>query len=847
MIMNKLLLLLLFGLVLSSSVFATATFVLPADFRNGLPGDGVSTDMRFDTSFTLRNNDGSAIGSGAICSGSTVRLTPSTTALWGALNQISQVTYYECDPSRYCPRMVSSTSRTNNARINWIASSYFDNVLSYSRSNDFATGIATDSRLSPTGSISATGITAYNSLGSFVNNPVTYILTDGSEFPDMEAGMNLFCKGDLQVLVDGRVVLTRAMPVSGDLSFSVPSTTNSTSTITTRLVNMDCLAAVVKHPLDLDHPEAFMLSFYPTGRPTFSSSGVGSTSSIVPVANSEGMCSFTTGTIRTSATTRTDGQTIMQLIIPVTNSGDSLAISTVSTSDSGFSVAPFPEGSDCAMLYGTLCPTDNGFGTTIPRGGSLSVYVLGVPGSSAPSTVTVTLEGQTTTSSCGGTGGARCSQDIPVSTGRGVLSSCTVSTVPPTTDTVYVGARENAVFSVECRDAFGSTISCPTGTWSWSSNVGGRIVSVSGQTVIGQVGTTTAGLIGSITYSSGGVSCSRGIITRGQPRYGCTFDPSSARLNVTGSQYFNTICVDNDAGGRRVTVDAGADYRTGPGLVGTLSDPSGGGVNFTAGAVASGGDLQGNVSYHATLTDPSRPYINSVDIVPAPIVVVNPTIMCMNDSQCPTGQVCRDGRCVAQCTDSTMCPPGFMCVDRQCINVCPAGTVRVTLPDGSTTCRSCPDPMIVCPAGSTPLCLADGSTICQCNPGTIVCPGGFVANCPAGGPPTCIRNPGDERNDSSQYCTIGNRGEGPITVQNGTSRVFTIRCGAEAQIPCTSVSWSISGPGVITSSSTNYASVTVNGPVGTSGQIQAFVDGDINHACYKEFNIGQQLACIRVS
>jgi hypothetical protein len=84
-------------------------------------------------------------------------------------------------------------------------------------------------------------------------------------------------------------------------------------------------------------------------------------------------------------------------------------------------------------------------------------------------------------------------------------------------------------------------------------------------------------------------------------------------------------------------------------------------------------------------------------------------------------------------------------------------------------------------------------------------------------------------------------------VQNGTSRVFTIRCGAEAQIPCTSVSWSISGPGVITSSSTNYASVTVNGPVGTSGQIQAFVDGDINHACYKEFNIGQQLACIRVS
>lgn len=58
-----------------------------------------------------------------------------------------------------------------------------------------------------------------------------------------------------------------------------------------------------------------------------------------------------------------------------------------------------------------------------------------------------------------------------------------------------------------------------------------------------------------------------------------------------------------------------------------------------------------------------------------------PTPQCTDDQDCPSGQVCIDGECVAAtptpigyCTDNEDCPEGQVCVDNRCVTATPTQT-----------------------------------------------------------------------------------------------------------------------------------------------------------------------------
>ncbi len=69
----------------------------------------------------------------------------------------------------------------------------------------------------------------------------------------------------------------------------------------------------------------------------------------------------------------------------------------------------------------------------------------------------------------------------------------------------------------------------------------------------------------------------------------------------------------------------------------------------------------------------------TINVTEAP--TPTPTPECTDDNDCPTGQVCLDGECVAAtptpigyCTDDEDCPSGQVCVDNRCVTATPTPT-----------------------------------------------------------------------------------------------------------------------------------------------------------------------------
>jgi hypothetical protein len=95
----------------------------------------------------------------------------------------------------------------------------------------------------------------------------------------------------------------------------------------------------------------------------------------------------------------------------------------------------------------------------------------------------------------------------------------------------------------------------------------------------------------------------------------------------------------------------------------------------------------------------------------------------------------------------------------------------------------------------------------------------------------------DHGEGSSQYCTIG--GSGPLNVYPGYSGWLSIRCGSDANETCSEVSWSTEGNITLTSSTTEGTYIHIVGPPEGTGRINAAVDGEPTHTCYKPFIIGR--------
>ena len=74
----------------------------------------------------------------------------------------------------------------------------------------------------------------------------------------------------------------------------------------------------------------------------------------------------------------------------------------------------------------------------------------------------------------------------------------------------------------------------------------------------------------------------------------------------------------------------------------------------------SGGSIDGVI-----VVDPGEGYI------PGELEdIADGTIPCSDDSNCPEGYKCVDGKCVLICTEDGDCPEGYACVDGECVKIC---------------------------------------------------------------------------------------------------------------------------------------------------------------------------------
>ncbi|MCI0504402.1 hypothetical protein L0Y65_06900 [Candidatus Micrarchaeota archaeon] len=578
------------------SAFAFATNVNNANFQGSDSIWHFDTDMQFTSDFTLSLVSGEvASGNPAnlqtgdeVCSGATLRVTPTVSAKW-ATPDFAAVAIYPTCGGGYCPAMIASGGASSNRNIGWLSTSAWNTQKSFGDANDFSQDSA-----------------KYSALGesNFANQPITYNNVTGEFHNNKEGGAAVLCKGTFQVLDGATVKGTSAMPSASSVDFAV--NTAGSHAISTRLSGVDCFAAVVKHPLNIaDNPSWFWLDYYTHNAPSIPST-VATDTITLTVGTSGGDCAFNYVTGSAEASSSFLDEDIIMLEARIHNTGDPVRIIGVSSSDAGFIATPFPVAICSALGFPpSLCPASNGFNTDIASGANRDLFVLIQRQAGATGGTVLTFNGQTVAATCGGA--STCSDTLDI--GDDVAITCEVDPASLEVDTLVV-----AEYTVACENLAGDPIPCTGSNWYWAGLDGGFIVRTN--SYAWAYSTDPPGSSGTLNYESGIAHCLSNVNVTDDglgSEYECEFLPPSATMNISTSRWFDLNCFVNHT---QSDPDS-ADYDTVNGLDGSTSNSSTDGTTYTAPGYEDNGDLQAFSSW-AGMPDPM------VGIVTlAPINVIN--------------------------------------------------------------------------------------------------------------------------------------------------------------------------------------------------------------------------------
>lgn len=565
---------LLFALLLFASVYAasvTGNFRQPID-----PGGTVykfNTDMQFTTDFTLSYVSGGGVVSGnpanlqtndIVCSGSVLRVAPTTTARW-ATPSVNIVAWYpNCDIYGNCPgAMISSGGASTNRDIKWLSASVFNDHKTYGDGTSYSQSK-----------------TRYDQLATFHTQRMAYH-NNTATYNNKEGEANVFCKGRVAVRDNGAAVGTSIiLPFSGTTRDVTLSTVGSHS-ITTRFTDAACIAVAVKRPVEYSPGTWFYMSYYAQNQPTIPEA---TTTKTITVQNSGGTCNF--HELVSGIDTRLslgDPDTVM-LKIPMYNDGDPIRITGVTDDKADVTVIPL-NIAGCPVIFAPSdCPPHNGFNVDIAHGATRNVYVVMQRSPGASGAVTLTFSASTVSGACGGA--TPCTEDVIIS--DTTVTSCSVEPDPAT-----VGTNEVAEFEVECRNFHGAVIPCHGSNWYWGGGLTGGFMEKTTSHALAYT-TSPPGSSGTMNYESDFALCTSdvGVVPA---TLEASLLPTSADLDYDESKYFTLHLFYN---GAPVDPDDAAYDRI-EGLAGSLSNDTIDGVTYTAPSSDTDGKIRAFAEYAA--------------------------------------------------------------------------------------------------------------------------------------------------------------------------------------------------------------------------------------------------------
>jgi hypothetical protein len=512
-------------------------------------------------------------------------VTPTVDSLWAtpSLNIVSPYpAAKEISPGNYySPPMIPYTTINANQQIKWLDKDIYDEADSFGDTSsfvfDYRNSFAKDK---------------YDDLGTFYNQKVTYS-TKQADHSNKRAGANVFCKGKFEVLHGSSTIGSPSeLPTINNKQITLSST--GTHQISTQLKGVECLGAIVKHPLntvddsatpDVDDREFFRVYYFTTNQPSIPSTSAVKTVSLT-VVDSGG--NFDMEAVDIEADKSPSDSDLTMVLIKAKNNGDQAKVTSVTGNNAGYTVLKFPDKTTCqnTLGFGSLCPDPNGFDIPINSGATKDLYVLIKKNAGASGGITLTLCGETTSGVCGGSDSDCFTADL-----TGAVY-CEIE--PPQLD---ICTMNWATWEVSCEDLAGDPISCPGNNWYWDGLNGEFFVKTN--TYTEAYPTSPPGSSGTLNYESGMANCKSDINVVKTDCYECEFIPGSANMETGDSKYFKLNCFYKDA----PSTPDDADYDLIDGLLGSTDNSSTAGTAFTAGA-DSEGKLRGKAGWNNPADDP---------------------------------------------------------------------------------------------------------------------------------------------------------------------------------------------------------------------------------------------------
>ncbi|VVC04604.1 Uncharacterised protein [Candidatus Bilamarchaeum dharawalense] len=558
---NFFILLLLISVIYSYST--NAHFVQPSF------GYSTDTDLQLTTDFTaslasgeiLEGNPNDLQTGDIVCAGARIKITPQTNAKWAVSDFDSTLDFPYCDPGYdpWCPSMTGESLSTNK-NIHWLTSSRFNWYV-----NEFDT--APNDYLLANEPPSSDVTDIYEELSPFSNEPVTYIVWGEDPQNNKEAGAGVYCKGTLSL--DAAGTTNTQSPTSTASLTSGTLNTPGDYNLETQLEDVDCFAAVVKHPVNLydGHADFFYLHFYVTNRPNIPSVTASKTIS-VEVQEAGGTCSIALAASPPIDVTYSGDY--MMVKVPVKNNGDSVNLTGVTSTNGDYTASPFPGQAICATLGfpPAICPPVNGFNNPIASGGTRLTYVLlhdTTPGPSGGTTLVYSAVA--TSTGCGGT--SECSLSVTALNGAIDCDIASPDYDPPAPPS-DIPQNLNTRFNVTCTDLDMTPIACSGSNWDWAPAWFGTFTFTSNSYARGYP-TASPGADGQIRYTSGIATCTEDIhvLPDITTPVNCSIVPSSAELAPMEWATFTVTCINSI--GDTIPCN-GSNWYWGDGLAGGFID-----------------------------------------------------------------------------------------------------------------------------------------------------------------------------------------------------------------------------------------------------------------------------------
>lgn len=587
--------------LLFSSIYAVN---VDASFHSSgaVPQWHFDTDLSFTTDLTLSADadqvvdavdPGNLQNGDTVCSGAVITALPTVTSKW-AVTSLDVAGGYPVCGSQACSGMTDYATVNKNRDIAWLSSSVFDDQ------NDFGDNVQ-DFSHDPAN---------YNALGTFETQSVTYAVTTLITSSGKEGGANVFCKGDLVVRdgsseAGGSPYAMPAVPSGVDVALN----SAGSHTISSMLTGVQCIAAMVKHPLSLSDPTKFWLTYYTRSQPTIFADDTADTITL-NVQDSSGTCKMSDISITPSGSFDTDDAIL--ITVRMRNDGDGIGSTTtddikvtgVASSNSDYTAfEATKDACDALGVSSSLCPKSSGFGSTIAEGDSKDLNVFITRSSGASGGTKLTFQASTASTACGGP--QTCTREVDI--GDNVPITCKISP-----SSLSLGTNEVGEFKVKCQNLDGDSISCVGSDWEWVGIEGKFISGEKDKKHAWAYPTSSAGTTGTMKYSSPPAECHSDVdvVPPGGPGvdYTCEMIPPSVDLNYSESQDFELNCWDNTAALKKPDT---AEYNIWDGLDGSLSDKSTSGVTYTA----PDDDTTGRIRVFAEFDNPPANKIGAVAFV----------------------------------------------------------------------------------------------------------------------------------------------------------------------------------------------------------------------------------------